>query len=222
MPNAGGVRVLDEFLHAGDVACSVTALRSIPRRVRSGRSGGAAPPERPAAVHGRGVPHPSPDVPFGRPGGLIVQAGEVRSQGLELDLETSLAANWRVNVGYGYTNSEFLDYEESPGVNQRGHTTRSRRAIRSTCGAGRVAQRIWRQRRHPVPRRRLRRRRERIRGGRLRPAQPGRALPARPARVRGERQQRHGHDVSRPHLDYLQVYPGQPATVLATVRARFR
>ena len=62
------------------------------------------------------------NVAFRRPGGVYVQAGEVRSRGFEADFTTSLRSNWRVNASYGLTDAEFLDYEESVGTNLRGNT----------------------------------------------------------------------------------------------------
>ena len=62
------------------------------------------------------------NVAFGRPGNLYVQAGEVGSSGLEAELDAAVSSRWHVNAGYGFTNAEFRDYEESPGVNLRGNT----------------------------------------------------------------------------------------------------
>lgn len=61
------------------------------------------------------------NVAFRRSGNVYVQAGEMQSRGFEADLTTSIAANWRLNASYGYTNAEFLDYEPTPGVNLRGN-----------------------------------------------------------------------------------------------------
>ena len=62
------------------------------------------------------------NVAFRRPGNLYVQAGEVGSSGLEAELDAAVSSRWHVNAGYGFTNAEFRDYEESPGVNLRGNT----------------------------------------------------------------------------------------------------
>ena len=61
-------------------------------------------------------------VPFRRSGNVYVQAGEIRSAGFEAELESTLASNVRLNASYAFTDAEFLDYEESPGVNLRGNT----------------------------------------------------------------------------------------------------
>jgi iron complex outermembrane receptor protein len=62
------------------------------------------------------------NVPFQRPGRVIVQAGEVESRGFEADLTTALTSNWRINGSYAFTDAQFNDYEESVGVNLRGNT----------------------------------------------------------------------------------------------------
>ena len=62
------------------------------------------------------------NVAFRRPGNTFVQAGEVESKGFEADLETSPSANWRLNLGYAFTDAQFNDYEISAGVNLRGNT----------------------------------------------------------------------------------------------------
>jgi iron complex outermembrane receptor protein len=49
------------------------------------------------------------NVALSRPGGFFDQAGMIRSQGLEVELD----ARWndvRFNVGYGYTDADYLDY----------------------------------------------------------------------------------------------------------------
>ena len=62
------------------------------------------------------------NVTFRRPGNIYVQAGEVQSRGFEADLETSLTSRWRINGAYAFTDAEFLDYQESVGINLRGNT----------------------------------------------------------------------------------------------------
>jgi iron complex outermembrane receptor protein len=62
------------------------------------------------------------NVAFRRPGGVFVQAGEVRSRGFEAEVQTFAAPNWRVNASYAFTDAEFLDFEQSPGVNLAGNT----------------------------------------------------------------------------------------------------
>ena len=62
------------------------------------------------------------NVAFRRPGNVFVQAGEVESKGFEADLETIPAANWRLNAGYAFTDAQFNDFEVSEGENLRGNT----------------------------------------------------------------------------------------------------
>jgi iron complex outermembrane receptor protein len=62
------------------------------------------------------------NVAFRRPGNIYVQAGEVRSQGFETELDAAVSAQLHVNASYGFTDAEFLDYEQSVGVNLRGNT----------------------------------------------------------------------------------------------------
>ncbi len=62
------------------------------------------------------------NVAFRRSGGIFVQAGEMRSRGVEADLQTLLSERWSVNVAYGFIDAEFLDFEETPGGNLRGNT----------------------------------------------------------------------------------------------------
>ena len=61
-------------------------------------------------------------VAFRRTGNIFVQAGEVESRGFEADLETVPSANWRLNAGYAFTDAQFNDFEVSPGTNLRGNT----------------------------------------------------------------------------------------------------
>jgi iron complex outermembrane receptor protein len=62
------------------------------------------------------------NVAFRRPGNVFVQAGEVESKGFEADLETVPSANWRLNLGYAFTDAQFNDFEVSLGNNLRGNT----------------------------------------------------------------------------------------------------
>jgi len=62
------------------------------------------------------------NVAFRRPGNVFVQAGEMESRGFEMDVETSLMAQWRVNASYGFTDAQFNDFEQSVGNNLRGNT----------------------------------------------------------------------------------------------------
>jgi iron complex outermembrane receptor protein len=162
------------------------------------------------------------NVPFGRPGGIVIQAGEIRSRGFELDLETSVAANWRLNLGYAYTDSEFLDYEEFPGVNRRGNTTlfapkntlnlwtgyQWRNGFGVNVGTRYFGQ-VFADSGNVFA----------VNGyGLLNLAAHYRRGPLEFA-VNLNNVTDTTYYV--PHQDYLQVYPGQPFNVLATVRARF-
>jgi iron complex outermembrane recepter protein len=49
------------------------------------------------------------NVALSRPGGFFDQAGLIRSQGLEVELDARWA-DVRLNVGYGYTDADYLDY----------------------------------------------------------------------------------------------------------------
>ena len=62
------------------------------------------------------------NVAFSRPGGVFVQAGEVRSRGFEADVTTAPSANWRVNASYGFTDAEFLDFQQTLTENLAGNT----------------------------------------------------------------------------------------------------
>jgi iron complex outermembrane receptor protein len=62
------------------------------------------------------------NVAFRRAGNVYEQAGEVESKGFEADLTTSLSANWRLSASYGFNDAQFLDYEESAGTNLRGNS----------------------------------------------------------------------------------------------------
>jgi len=66
-------------------------------------------------------------VPLSSGGTLITvsNAGEVTSQGLELDLQWMINENWRLWSAYGYTDSTFDKFENGggPGVNYDGNAT---------------------------------------------------------------------------------------------------
>jgi len=66
-------------------------------------------------------------VPLSSGGTLITvsNAGEVTSQGLELDLQWMISENWRLWSAYGYTDSTFDKFENGggPGVNYDGNAT---------------------------------------------------------------------------------------------------
>lgn len=61
------------------------------------------------------------NVAFSRPGGVFRQIGEINSRGIEIDLSTSLASNWRINGGYGFTNARFGEYEVDDQTNLKGN-----------------------------------------------------------------------------------------------------
>jgi iron complex outermembrane receptor protein len=50
------------------------------------------------------------NIALARPGGLYDIAGKIRSKGFEAELEGRLASAWRLNLGYGYTQAEYVDY----------------------------------------------------------------------------------------------------------------
>jgi len=163
------------------------------------------------------------NVPFRRTGGFYVQAGEIRSRGFELDLETSVAANWRVNVSYGFTDAEFLDYEESPGVNRRGNTTQF--APRNTFNVwtgyewkngfgvnvgGRYFGNVFADSANEFE----------VNGyGLINLAARYRRGPLEFALNVNNLTDT---EYFIPHLDYLQVYPGAPVNVMGTIRVRLR
>ena len=120
------------------------------------------------------------NVAFRRPGNVFVQAGEVQSRGFEADLETSLTSRWRINTTYTFTDAEFLDYEESAGVNLRGNTPAfaPRHTFNVWTGFD-WRNGLWRQPGRQVFRPHLRRQWQRVRGGRLRSGQRRRAVSAR-------------------------------------------
>jgi iron complex outermembrane receptor protein len=163
------------------------------------------------------------NVPFRRQAGFYVQAGEIRSRGFEVDLETSLASNWRVNLSYGFTDAEFLDYEESPGVNRRGNTTQFaprntfnlwtgyewRNGFGFNVGA-RYFGNVFADSANEFE-------------------VDGYGLVNLAARYR-RGQLEFALNINNvtdteyfiPHLDYLQVYPGLPVNAMATIRVRLR
>ena len=62
-------------------------------------------------------------VAFSRPGGFFDQASEVRSRGFEADVTTSPVSNWRINGGYAFTNAEFGDYLVDETTNLKGNSS---------------------------------------------------------------------------------------------------
>ena len=162
------------------------------------------------------------NVAFRRPGNIFVQAGEVGSQGLEAELDASVA-RWRMNVGYGFTNAEFLDYEESPGVNRRGNTPvfAPRHTFNLWTGydwsnglgvnvGARYLGRTFAD------------------NGNTFEVDGYGVLNLAVRYRRGVLE--YGFNVNNvtdteyfvPHQDYLQVYPGNPVNVIATIRVRLR
>lgn len=61
------------------------------------------------------------NVAFQRPGGFFDQASEVKSRGFEADVLTSPVSNWRINGGYAFTDVEFGDYFVDETTNLRGN-----------------------------------------------------------------------------------------------------
>ena len=163
------------------------------------------------------------NVAFGRPGNLYVQAGEVGSSGLEAELDAAVSSRWHVNAGYGFTNAEFRDYEESPGANLRGnrpvfaprHTFNAWTGYDWSNGLGvNVGARYF---------------------GRTF-ADNGNtfevdgygvlnlAVRYRRGRIEYQLNVNNVTDTTYfvAHQDYLQVYPGNPANVLGTIRVRMK
>jgi iron complex outermembrane receptor protein len=62
------------------------------------------------------------NIAFSRPGGVFIQAGDVRSRGFEADVQTTPVSNWRVTGGYAFTAAEFVDFPVSATVNLAGNT----------------------------------------------------------------------------------------------------
>ena len=50
------------------------------------------------------------NVTFSRPGGIFEQVGKVRSRGFEADLDARVSPAFSMNLGYGYTDAEYVDY----------------------------------------------------------------------------------------------------------------
>ena len=163
------------------------------------------------------------NVAFQRSGGVYVQAGEMQSRGFEADLTTALTSRWRINAGYAFTDAEFLDFEQSEGENLRGntppfaprHTFNIWTAYDWQNGFGvNVGGRYFG--------------RNFVDNGNVFDA-PGYGL----ANV-GVRYKRGAMEYALninnitdtkyfvPHLDYAQVYPGDPVNFLATVRVHLR
>jgi iron complex outermembrane receptor protein len=163
------------------------------------------------------------NVPFRRSGNIFVQAGEVQSRGFEADLTTAVTAKWRVNTAYAFTDAEFLDYEESVGVNRKGntptfaprHTFNVWTAFEWNNGFGvNLGARYF--------------------GNTFADNANVFAVDGYGMANVGVRYRRgpleYALNVNNitdtryftPHLDYAQVYPGEPINVLATVRMRLR
>ena len=54
------------------------------------------------------------NVTFSRPGGIFEQVGKVRSRGFEADLDARVSPALSVNLGYGYTDAQYVDYRSTP------------------------------------------------------------------------------------------------------------
>jgi iron complex outermembrane receptor protein len=161
------------------------------------------------------------NVAFRRPGNVFVQAGEMESKGVELDLETSLTAQWRINAGYGFTDASFLDFEQSAGENLRGntpvfaprHTFNLWTGYQWTNGFGvsigtRYFGEVFVDNENTF----------------FTDGYATMGLSVRYAHGRFEYALNINNLTNTkyftPHQDYLQVYPGEPTNVLATVRVR--
>ena len=162
-------------------------------------------------------------VAFGRPGGVFVQAGEVESRGFEADIATAVTSKWRINAGYAFTDAQFLDYEESVGENLRGNTPTfaPRHTFNVWTGydwqngfgvnvGGRYVGRTFADNGNVFE----------VGGyGLVNVAVRYRRGPLEYA-VNVNNVTDKTYFV--PHLDYAQVYPGEPINVLGTVRVRLK
>jgi iron complex outermembrane recepter protein len=162
------------------------------------------------------------NVAFRRTGNVFVQAGEVESKGFEADLETVPSANWRLNLGYAFTAAQFNDFEVSPGVNLRGNTPSY--APRHTfnvwagyewpsgfgvSGGARVMDSVFVDQDNTFAVDSY---------GLLNLAARYRKGP-----IEYSLNVNNATDTKYliPHQDYLQVYPGEPVNVLATIRVHW-
>ena len=162
------------------------------------------------------------NVAFRRPGNVFVQAGEVESRGFEADLETAPSANWRLNLGYAFTDAQFNDFEVSPGTNLRGntpsyaprHTFNLWAGYEWPSGLGvsagaRYFGKVWVDQDNTFD----------VKGyGLMNLAAHYRKGPLEYAiNVNNVTDT----EYLVPHQDYLQVYPGEPVNVLATIRVHW-
>ncbi|HTM04148.1 MAG TPA: TonB-dependent receptor [Vicinamibacterales bacterium] len=163
------------------------------------------------------------NVAFRRPGNVFVLAGEVESRGVEFDVETSPTLNWRINAGYGFTDARFNDFEQTVGENLRDntptfaprHTLNIWTGYNWANGVGvnagvRYFGKVFADNENLFE----------VDGyGTL-------SLAARYTRGALEYAVNINNVTSTkyftPHQDYLQVYPGEPINVLATVRVRLK
>jgi iron complex outermembrane receptor protein len=162
-------------------------------------------------------------VAFRRPGNIFVLAGEVESRGVEVDVETSPTSQWRINAGYGFTDAQFNDFEQSVGTNLRGNTPifAPRHTLNVWSGyqwangfgvnaGARYYGTVFADNDN----------RFEVDGyGTV-------SLAARYTRGALEYAVNVNNATNTqyftPHQDYLQVYPGEPVNVLATVRVRLK
>ena len=68
-----------------------------------------------------------------RPGGVVCRPARSNPR-IRVRLNTSVATNWRLSVGYAYTDAEFLDYEESPGVSASSTPVRAEEHVERLTG----------------------------------------------------------------------------------------
>jgi iron complex outermembrane recepter protein len=83
------------------------------------------------------------NVALSRPGGFFDQAGEIRSQGVEIETE----ANWSsvyFTVGYGYTDAEFVDYVTTNNAGVRTVLTGNKKSRTPANTFSYQAGRVWR------------------------------------------------------------------------------
>jgi outer membrane receptor for monomeric catechols len=63
------------------------------------------------------------NVAFSRPGGVFDQASAMTSRGFEADVSTSVASNWRITGGYGFTGATFGPFLVDATTNLEGNTS---------------------------------------------------------------------------------------------------
>jgi iron complex outermembrane receptor protein len=75
------------------------------------------------------------NVTFSRPGGIFEQVGKVQSRGFEADLDARVSPALSVNLGYGYTDAQYVDYRSTPTTDFSGNRP-PRTPPRTLCLSG--------------------------------------------------------------------------------------